>query len=107
MFDVNILREEPNRLMYEKEFYGREIMNVIACEGRERVERPETYKQWQVRNMKAGFRQHPLDTELMEKMRLNVNTHYHKDFLINVDGCWALQGWKGRIIFAMSAWVPS
>jgi hypothetical protein len=25
-------------------------MNVIACEGLDRVEHPETYRQWQVRN---------------------------------------------------------
>ncbi|GMH12266.1 hypothetical protein Nepgr_014107 [Nepenthes gracilis] len=106
MFDANITREQPDRLMYE-EFYGREIMNVVACEGTERVARPETYKQWQVRNMKAGFRQLPLDQELMEKLRSKIMTHYHKDFLIDVYGHWALQGWRGRITFAMSAWVPS
>ncbi|GMG98268.1 hypothetical protein Nepgr_000108 [Nepenthes gracilis] len=107
MLDANISREQPERLMYEKEFCGREIMNVVACEGTERVERPETYKQWQARNIKAGFRQFPLDPELMEKLRGKVKNCYHKDFLIDVDGHWVLQGWKGRIVYAMSAWVPS
>ncbi|KAL8144057.1 hypothetical protein V2J09_017089 [Rumex salicifolius] len=47
MFDTKVPRDNPERSMYEREFYGREIMNVVACEGTERVERPETYKQWQ------------------------------------------------------------
>ncbi|KAJ6755357.1 SCARECROW-LIKE PROTEIN 14 [Salix purpurea] len=60
MLDSNMPREDEMRLKFEKEFYGREAMNVIACEGSERVERPETYKQWQVRNMRAGLKQLPL-----------------------------------------------
>ncbi|GAB2274392.1 hypothetical protein Dimus_009158 [Dionaea muscipula] len=107
LLDATIRREQPERLMYEKEFFGREIMNVVACEGTERVERPETYKQWQVRNMNAGFKQLPLDPEMMKKLTWKAKTFYHKDFLIDADGCWMLQGWKGRILYASSAWVPS
>ncbi|XP_031254985.1 scarecrow-like protein 14 [Pistacia vera] len=106
MWDTNIDHEDQMRLMYEKEFYGREVMNVIACEGLERVERPETYKQWQVRNMRAGFRQLPLDPKLMKKLRGKTSI-YHNDFSVNEDGNWMLQGWKGRIAYASSAWVPA
>ncbi|KAK3006892.1 hypothetical protein RJ639_009581 [Escallonia herrerae] len=45
-------------------------MNVIACEGAERIERPETYKQWQVRNLRAGFRQLPLNDEILDMIRI-------------------------------------
>lgn len=107
MFDANSPREDPERLMFEKEFYGREIMNVVACEGTERVERPETYKQWQARNSRLGFRQMPLDHDLVSKLRCKVQTHYPRDFVVDVDGHWTLQGWKGRIVCAISAWVPA
>ncbi|KAK9279494.1 hypothetical protein L1049_013173 [Liquidambar formosana] len=107
MFDTNVSREDQERLMFEKEFYGREAMSVIACEGSERVERPETYKQWQVRNMRAGFRQLPLDEEIMKKGRERLKTMYHKDFVMNEDGCWLLIGWKGRIVYGTSCWVPA
>ncbi|XP_021716122.1 scarecrow-like protein 33 [Chenopodium quinoa] len=107
MFDTNASREDPERLMFEKEFYGREIMNVVACEGTERVERPETYKQWQARNIRAGFRQMALDQELINMLRCKVKGHYHRDFVIDVDGQWTLHGWKGRITRAITAWVPA
>ncbi|KMT05224.1 hypothetical protein BVRB_7g173680 [Beta vulgaris subsp. vulgaris] len=107
MFDTNASRDDPERFMFEKEFYGREIMNVVACEGTERIERPETYKQWQVRNNRAGFRQFPFDQDLINKLRCKVKANYHRDFVIDVDGYWALQGWKGRITNAISAWVPA
>ena len=55
-------------------------MNVIACEGLERVERPESYKQWQVRNLRAGFKQVPIDEELSQIVKNVVKSEYHKDF---------------------------
>ncbi|KAF3454685.1 hypothetical protein FNV43_RR05133 [Rhamnella rubrinervis] len=107
MFDITIPRKNEERLMFEKEFYGREAMNVIACEGLERVERPETYKQWQVRCVRAGFRSLPLDQELMTKFRDKLKACYHKDFVLDEDSHWMLQGWKGRIVYASSCWVPA
>ncbi|XP_062084982.1 scarecrow-like protein 34 [Humulus lupulus] len=107
MLDTNIARENEERMMYEREFYGREIVNVIACEGEERVERPETYKQWQVRTLRAGFRSLPLNQEIMSKFKEKLRTWYHKDFVIDEDSNWMLQGWKGRIVYASSCWVPA
>ncbi|KAF7805443.1 scarecrow-like protein 14 [Senna tora] len=91
MLDSNVGREDPMRLMFEKEFFGREVMNIVACEGCERIERPETYKQWQVRNMRAGFRQVGLDKQLINKLRGKLTSAYHSDFMLNEDGNWMLQ----------------
>ncbi|KAI3423662.1 GRAS domain-containing protein [Psidium guajava] len=107
MFDVNLPREDPQRMLFEKEVFARDAMNAVACEGFARVERPETYKQWQVRNMRTGFRQIPLDDEIFRRVKKTVKAHYHKDFLIDRDGCWMLQGWKGRVIHALSCWVAA
>ncbi|XP_022964689.1 scarecrow-like protein 30 [Cucurbita moschata] len=105
MYEATMPRDIPERHLCEKEILGRDIVNVIACEGLERVERPETYKQWQVRNTRAGFKQVPLDQDLLKNVEKIVNTEYHQDFVIDQDGSWMLQGWKGRIIYALSCWV--
>ncbi|GJM97088.1 hypothetical protein PR202_ga13989 [Eleusine coracana subsp. coracana] len=105
MLEVNASRTDELRLLIERDFFGREALNVIACEGTERIERPETYKQWQLRNLRAGFRQLPLNEEIMKRSRYKVNKSYHRDFLVDEDNKWMLQGWKGRIIFALSAWT--
>jgi hypothetical protein len=107
MLDSNMPREDEMRLKFEKEFYGREVMNVIACEGSERVERPETYKQWQVRNMRAGLKQLPLDPHVIKNLKCKVKVRYHEDFEVDGDGHWMRQGWKGRTIIASSAWIPA
>lgn len=104
MLETNVPREIPERMLIEKVIFGREAMNVIACEGTERTERPETYKQWQVRNLRAGFRQLPLNQEIRRKAKDRMKSCYHKDFVIDEDGQWMLQGWKGRIVYALSTW---
>uniref|UniRef100_A0A6N2MIC2 Uncharacterized protein n=1 Tax=Salix viminalis TaxID=40686 RepID=A0A6N2MIC2_SALVM len=91
MFDSTLPREDQARIMFEGEFYGRDAMNVVACEGQERVERPETYKQWQVRTARQGFKTLPLDQKLMTKFRGKLKNHYHKDFVIDEDNDWMLQ----------------
>ncbi|XP_050370850.1 scarecrow-like protein 33 [Argentina anserina] len=106
-FDVTIPHDSPERLMFESEFYGREAMNVIACEGIDRVERAETYKQWQIRCQRAGLKVLPLDQELVRAFRDKVKAWYHKDFTIDQDCDWMLQGWKGRLVYASSCWVPA
>ncbi|PIN01335.1 hypothetical protein CDL12_26158 [Handroanthus impetiginosus] len=107
MLEANIPREIHERMLLEKIVFGQEAMNVIACEAAERIERPEPYKQWQVRNMRAGFEQLPLDKEIMQMAKNRVETSYHKDFVIDADGGWLLQGWKGRIVYALSSWRPA
>lgn len=105
MLEANAMRVDEHRLLIERDLFGREALNVIACEGTERIERPESYKQWQVRNLRAGFRQLPLNEEIMKRARYKVNKSYHRDFLVDEDNKWMLQGWKGRVIFAVSAWT--
>ncbi|PHT48689.1 hypothetical protein CQW23_12897 [Capsicum baccatum] len=103
MLEATIPREMHERMLVEKNILGQEAMNVIACEGAERIERPETYKQWQIRIMKAGFRQLPLDQEIMRLITEGFKV-YDKNFMIDVDSEWLLQGWKGRFGVALSTW---
>ncbi|KAI3878757.1 hypothetical protein MKW92_045395 [Papaver armeniacum] len=106
VLDTNIPREHPERILIERDILGKEALNIIACEGSQRVERPETYRQWQVRNKRAGFVQLPLHKDIMKKAKEKVKSDYHKDFIVDADSQWMLLGWKGRILFALSSWRP-
>ncbi|XVE96888.1 hypothetical protein REPUB_Repub02eG0262500 [Reevesia pubescens] len=107
MLETIVPREDWERILIEKEILGREALNVIACESWERVERPETFKQWHARNLRAGFVQQPFERGIVKQATVRVRSFYHKDFVIDEDSRWLLQGWKGRIIYALSAWKPS
>lgn len=107
MLEATVPRDDPYRLMFERGLFGRDAVNVIACEGAERVERPETYKNWQVRNKRARFKQLPLAPKLVDRVKEMVKKEYPKDFVVDEDGKWVLHGWKGRILQAVSCWVPA
>ncbi|GFQ08639.1 scarecrow-like protein 14 [Phtheirospermum japonicum] len=105
MFEATIPRDDEDRLRFEQQFFGKEAMNIIACDGTERIERPETYKHWQVRTVRAGFRQVSLDQETLKRVS-KVKTDYNKNFSVDEDGKWILLGWKGRVIQGFSCWRP-
>lgn len=106
MLEMNVPRDNRERMLIEGGIFGKEALNVIACEGWERVERPESYKQWTIRNLRAGFVQLPLNKEIILRARERVKRCYHKEFVIDEDSQWLLFGWKGRIIHAISSWRP-
>jgi hypothetical protein len=94
------------RQLAEKEVLGREILNIIACEGTERIERAETYRQWQSRSLNAGFKQQPVDPGIIAKAN-EMLKDYNRNYGIAVDGHWLLNGWRDRVLHGLTAWVPA
>ncbi|KAL7090824.1 hypothetical protein ACP275_12G066400 [Erythranthe tilingii] len=86
-------------------YLGRQICNVVACEGVERVERHETLGQWRARLGWAGF----------EAVNLGSNAYKQASMLLALfaggggyvveenNGC-VLLGWHTRPLIATSAW---
>ncbi|XP_074295070.1 scarecrow-like protein 30 [Silene latifolia] len=107
VFEATMPREDQERLLIERYLYGKDVMNIVACEGSERIERPESYKQWQMRHLRVGFTQVGLDQEVVSRARAMVKANYHKDIMVDQDRHWMVQGWKGRILSAVSCWKPA
>lgn len=107
MLEATTSRMDEHRLLIERDMFGREVLNAISCEGRKRVERPETYRQWQVKNLRAGFKQLPFKEEVVTRARYEVKKCFHQYFFVDRENGWLLQGWKGRVVFALSAWKPN
>ncbi|WVZ48822.1 hypothetical protein U9M48_000229 [Paspalum notatum var. saurae] len=107
ILDATAPRDDEQRLVVERDLIGRCALNVVACEGADRVERPETYRQWQARCRRVGLRQLPPCPDAVQVLSERVSKYYHRDFVVDVDGHWILQGWKGRIFYAMSTWILS
>ncbi|KAF7150768.1 hypothetical protein RHSIM_Rhsim02G0098900 [Rhododendron simsii] len=74
MFEANVPRENEERMLFEREILRNEILGIIACEGLERVRRPETYKQWQIRTQRARFRQLLLSQGIMKTVQTVANS---------------------------------
>ena len=50
MMETTLPRVKGKRLLLERDIFARCAMNIIACEGADRVERPQNYKEWQAQN---------------------------------------------------------
>ncbi|KAM3406115.1 hypothetical protein ACQJBY_000262 [Aegilops geniculata] len=106
MLDANVPRDNEARKMIERILFGRDALNIIACEDAERT-RAESYRQWQARFLKAGFQQLPFDPAILKNIVQMKNLHYHEEFFAVEDCGWLLQGWKGRVLYAVSKWKPN
>lgn len=107
--DATIRKDLEERLVIERDIMGPEILNVVACEGVERLERPETCREWQLRTQSVGFEVLPVDPILKGKAQAIARGFYHKDYGVEDDehGRWLLLGWKGRMLHGISSWRPS
>ncbi|CAL4985782.1 unnamed protein product [Urochloa decumbens] len=105
MMDTIAPRDDDKRLLVERDMFAGCVTNIVACEGMDRVQRPQSYKQWQARSQRAGLRQLPLDPEIVQMLKDKVKKEYHKSFMIDEDQRWLLQGWKGRVLYALSTWT--
>ncbi|MBD1396995.1 histidinol-phosphate transaminase [Pontibacter sp. JH31] len=101
VLDTLLPQDMPERQIIEQEFFGREIINVVASEGADRVERHERSDAWQRRLVRNGFGPiaHPdLAQDLTDELRL------HPDFSLVQNGAGYTLHWKGTSIIASTAW---
>ncbi|KAG8373464.1 hypothetical protein BUALT_Bualt11G0027000 [Buddleja alternifolia] len=109
MFDSlessELIQSGGQDLVMAEVYLGRQICDVVACEGAERVERHETLTRWRVRMNSAGF----------EPVHLGSNAFKQASMLLALfagadgyrveenEGCLML-GWHTRPLIATSAW---
>uniref|UniRef100_A0A5B6Z754 Putative chitin-inducible gibberellin-responsive protein 1-like n=1 Tax=Davidia involucrata TaxID=16924 RepID=A0A5B6Z754_DAVIN len=101
--DVTLLRDRKERINVEQHCLARDIVNIIACEGKERVERHELFGKWKSRLTMAGFRQYPLSSYVNSVIRILLRSHSEHYTLEEKDGAMLL-GWKDRYLISASAW---
>ncbi|KAJ6797068.1 chitin-inducible gibberellin-responsive protein 1-like [Iris pallida] len=101
--DVTLPRDSKERIGVEQHCLAKDIVNVIACEGKERVERHELLGKWRSRLTMAGFKPYPLSSYLNSVIRKLLGYYSDKYTLVEKDGAMLL-GWKHRNLISASAW---
>ncbi|GAB2224734.1 hypothetical protein Droror1_Dr00005504 [Drosera rotundifolia] len=101
--DVALPKDDRQRINAEQHCLARDIVNMIACEDEERIERHELFGKWKLRLQMAGFNQCALSSNLKNEV-CEMISKYHSNYrIIEQDGALFL-GWKNRKLSAMSAW---
>lgn len=101
--DVALPRDRKERINAEMHCLARDIVNVVACEGKERVERHELLGKWKSRFMMAGFQQFPLSSYVNSAIGGLLKSYCEHYTLVEKDGAMLL-GWKDRNLVSVSAW---
>ncbi|RDX79399.1 Scarecrow-like protein 5, partial [Mucuna pruriens] len=93
--DVALPREHQERISVEQHCLAREVVNLIACEGAERVERHELLNKWRSRFTMAGFTPYPLNSFINGSIR-NLQQSYQGHYTLEErDGALCL-GWMNQ-----------
>lgn len=101
--DATLPRESRERINVEQHCLAKDIVNVIACEGKERIERHELLGKWKSRLTMAGFRPFPLSSYVNSVIRVLLAQYSDLYSLKEKDGV-LLLGWKNRNLISASAW---
>ncbi|CAM8947032.1 unnamed protein product [Rhodiola kirilowii] len=101
--DVTMARDSKDRINVEMHCLARDMVNIIACEGKERVERHELLGKWKSRFTMAGFRQFPLSTYVNSVIGSLLKCYSEHYTLEEREGAMLL-GWKKRNLVSASAW---
>ncbi|KAG6577503.1 Scarecrow-like transcription factor PAT1, partial [Cucurbita argyrosperma subsp. sororia] len=102
--DVTLPRDHKERINVEQHCLARDIVNIVACEGAERVERHELLGKWRSRFLMAGFKPHPLSPFVNATIEALLKNYSDKYTLEERDGALYL-GWLNQNLVTSSAWI--
>ncbi|XP_028803162.1 scarecrow-like transcription factor PAT1 [Neltuma alba] len=101
--DVTLPRDHKERINVEQHCLARDVVNIIACEGVERVERHEVLGKWRARFAMAGFTPYPLSSLVNSTIKKLLENYSDRYTLQERDGALYL-GWMNRDLVASCAW---
>ncbi|XP_051125133.1 scarecrow-like protein 13 [Andrographis paniculata] len=96
-------RDDRQRISAEEHCVARDVVNIIACEGPERVERHELFGKWRSRLLMAGFSPVQLSPSVGSTITAMLSEHSPNYRLASANGALYL-GWKNRALVTCSAW---
>jgi DELLA protein len=99
----------PSEDLVMSEIYlGKQICNVVACEGIDRVERHETLTQWRTRMESSGFEPVHLGSNAFKQASMLLALFAGGDgYRVEENNGSLMLGWHTRPLIATSAWQLS
>lgn len=103
--DATLPPASKERHDVEQIWLGKEIANIVAADGEERMERHERFESWMEIMRSSGFSNLPLSPFALSQAKLLLRLHYpsvgyqlrllHDSFFL---------GWMNKPLFSVSSW---
>nr|WUR05479.1 GRAS transcription factor 34 [Rheum palmatum] len=101
--DVTFPRDSQDRMNVEKQCLARDVVNVVACEGEERIERYEVAGKWRARMAMAGFVSSPISGNVGDAIRQLIKGYCDRYKVKEEMGSLCF-GWEDKNLIVASAW---
>nr|AFK43059.1 unknown [Lotus japonicus] len=101
--DATLPRESQDRVNVERQCLARDIVNIVACEGEDRIERYEVAGKWRARMTMAGFNSSPMSTNVKEAIRELIKQYCDRYKMKDEIGALHF-GWEDKNLIVASAW---
>lgn len=101
--EAAIPRESQDRMNVEKQCLARDIVNIVACEGEDRIERYEVAGKWRARMAMAGFTSSPMSRSVTDSIRELIRK-YSDRYKIKEEMGALHFGWEEKSLIVASAW---
>lgn len=103
--DASLPSDSPARLKMEQ-YFAREIRNIIACEGPERIERHEKFEHWKQLMEEGGFTAVPLGEREHCQARILLDMFPCKNYIVKLEDGRLTLDWLHQPLYTASAWAP-
>ncbi|KAK4273946.1 hypothetical protein QN277_017245 [Acacia crassicarpa] len=101
--DATLPRESQDRINVERQCLARDIVNIVACDGEDRIERYEVAGKWRARMAMAGFTSYPVSSHVTDSIRKLIGQYC--DMYKMKEEMGALHfGWLDKNLIVASAW---
>eukprot|EP00250_Pteridium_aquilinum_P015992 c22877_g1_i1 orf=263-2560(+) len=107
MFDsleASCLHPQCTEMACTEMYLAREIVNIVACEGLQRVERHEPLSQWRKRMLDAGFQPVHLGSNAYKQASVLLKLFSGEGYTVEENKGGLTLGWHSRPLIAASAW---
>ncbi|XVE57826.1 hypothetical protein DITRI_Ditri04bG0121300 [Diplodiscus trichospermus] len=106
--DSSLSMESPVRIKIE-EMFAREIRNIVACEGSDRVERHESFEKWRKLMEQGGFRCMGISERELLQSQMLLKMYSCDKYSVKKqgqDGGALTLSWLDQPLYSVSAWTP-
>ncbi|CAK9309725.1 unnamed protein product [Citrullus colocynthis] len=101
--DATLPRDSQDRINVERQCLAKDIVNIVACEGEERVERYEVAGKWRARMTMAGFSSCSMSKNVTDPIRKLIEEYCDRFKMYEEMGTLHF-GWEEKSLVVTSAW---
>ncbi|KAG2303483.1 hypothetical protein Bca4012_062238 [Brassica carinata] len=102
--DMTLPRESQERMNVERQCLARDIVNIVACEGEERIERYEVAGKWRARMMMAGFSPRVMSGGVTRNIQSLIKKDYCSKYGVKEEMGELHFCWEDKSLIVASAW---